>query len=71
MKWRGRHQGMVPMGIDVVAGSGNMAGGRFSNHVINETIGQGWGQIFGPVDVMVSALYPVLMGLEVWMSGTY
>ena len=57
--------------MDMAPGSKNAVGGSFSSRIVKGTIGPGQGRIFGPVDVMVSALYLILMGLEVGMNGTY
>jgi len=58
-----------PTGTDTAARTKNTAGGSFSNGVVKGMIGRGRGRVFVPVDITVSALDMILVGMEVGMDA--
>jgi hypothetical protein len=63
--------GMGQMGRNKAAGLKNAMRGTFWDRVVNGTIGRGHGRVWGPVEVIVSALDTQVVRLDVLMNWTY
>jgi hypothetical protein len=57
------------MGMDTAAAAKNLSGSRFFSRVVNGMTERGRGRVRVPVDVMVSVLDNILVGMQVWMDG--
>jgi hypothetical protein len=57
--------------MNSVVGSKSSPGGAFLSGVVDETMERGRGRVLGPVEVTVSVLDVVVVGLERLMSITY